>query len=221
MAIVTVDFDGTLYQGNSFKVMFEVGKKTFNMKQWGVLLTGLVKAIAISPIKGKSAFKHHFFRGFAKTFKGKTSMELDLFFQELVDIGKQDVHHGLVEKIREHQKNGDTIIVLSGALYPFLKAFTKELQLNVHVISTELLYNHNGLCTGEIGQIVNGDEKVRKVQEWIKNNIVENPTNDIWAYADSESDIPLLRYVQHPIIVNPDQEMKKIAIKNKWPIFAS
>ncbi|MRH41333.1 HAD-IB family hydrolase [Aquibacillus halophilus] len=223
MAIVTVDFDGTLYQGNSFKVMFEVGKNTFAVKQWGVLFIGLVKAAAIMPFKGKNASKHQFFKAFARTFKGKTRAELDLFFQELVDIGKQDVHQGLVLKIREHQKKGDTIIVLSGALNPFLKAFTKDLELDVHVISTELLYNEKGLCTGEIGKIINGDEKVKKVQEWIEHQeiLADHTISDIWAYADSESDIPLLNYVQHPIVVNPDQDMKKIADRNNWPIFAS
>ncbi|WP_407271617.1 HAD family hydrolase [Radiobacillus sp. PE A8.2] len=217
MAIVTVDFDGTLYQGNSFKVMFEVGKKTFTAKQWGILSVGLMKAIAVSP-KGKTSFKHQFFKAFAKTFKGKTNAEMELFFQQLVDIGILDVNKQLVEQIVEHQRNGDTVIVLSGALHPFLMAFTKELQLEVHVISTELLFDSNGLCTGEIGQIINGDEKVKKVQAWVESE--QASSDDIWAYADSESDIPLLNYVHHPVVVNPDDDMKVIADQNKWPIFA-
>ncbi|MFZ3588050.1 HAD family hydrolase [Bacillus sp. DJP31] len=223
MAIVTVDFDGTLYQGNSFKAMFEIGKQRFTMSQWLVVAGGLVKASAVGLIKGKTKFQHDFFKAFAKTFKGLTNTELELFFQELVQFGKKDVNQDLVVKIREHKKKGDTIIILSGALHPFLKAFTSDLQLDVHVISTELLFDHNGLCSGEIGQIVNGNVKVEKLQEWTTQQeiLTNSPTNEIWAYADSESDIPLLKYVTHPIVVNPKEDMIKIAEQNKWVIFAS
>ncbi|MBB6453204.1 HAD superfamily hydrolase (TIGR01490 family) [Salirhabdus euzebyi] len=223
MAIVTVDFDGTLYQGNSFKVMFQVGKKTFGLKQWSIVFTGLVKAIITGLVKGKNAFRLQFFKAFANTFKGKTELELEEFFQQLVNIGKVDVHQGLVRQVREHQQNGDMIILLSGALKPFLTAFAKELQLDVHILSTELLLDQNGVCTGEIGTIINGEEKVKQVQKWVTKELAqsEKGTNEIWAYADSESDIPLLHFVEHPIVVNPDEDMKKIAEENKWPIFAT
>ncbi|TLS36799.1 HAD family hydrolase [Pseudalkalibacillus caeni] len=223
MAIVTVDFDGTLYQGNSFKAMFQVGKQRFTTKQWAVVSAGLVKASAGGLLKGKNKFRHDFFRAFAKTFKGQTTEELDLFFQELVEYGKSEVHKDLVLKIQEHQNNGDTVIVLSGALQPFLKAFIKELELDVHVLSTELLFDQNGLCTGEIGQIVNGDVKVSKLQEWMgqQQHLTQDPPKETWAYADSESDIPLLRYVTNPILVNPKEDMVKIAELNRWSIFAS
>jgi HAD superfamily hydrolase (TIGR01490 family) len=223
LAIVTVDFDGTLYQGNSFKAMFEIGKKKFATKEWLVVAGGLVKASSIGLTQGKIKFQHEFFKAFASTFKGQTNEELDVFFQELVELGKEEIHQDLVQKVREHQRNGDTIIILSGALQPFLKAFTKSLQLDVEVISTELLFDQSGICTGEIGTIINGNFKVEKIKEWIEQqqNLVKQPTNEIWAYADSESDIPLLKYVTHPIVVNPKEDMIKIAEQNKWAIFAS
>ncbi|MGD6804495.1 HAD family hydrolase [Rossellomorea vietnamensis] len=222
MAIITVDFDGTLYQGNSFKAMFSVGKETFTAKQWAIVAAGLAKASVGGLLKGKNKFRHDFFRAFAKTFKGKTTEELDLFFQELVDHGKEEVHHTLVSRIHDHQSNGDTVIVLSGALQPFLNAFIKHLQLkDVHVLSTELQFDQDGQCTGEIGQIVNGDVKVAKLQEWMnQQHPTENPPKEVWAYADSESDIPLLHFVSNPVLVNPKQGMLKVAEENKWAIFA-
>ncbi|WP_088034238.1 HAD family hydrolase [Evansella clarkii] len=226
MAIVTVDFDGTLFQGNSFNVMFQAGRKQFKLRDWGIVSAGLAKSAVLGAVKGKEALRHEFFKSFARTFKGKTNEELDIFFQELVDHGKKEVHHDLINTIRMHQENGDTVIVLSGALLPFLKAFTNEVKLDVHVISTELLFDEKGRCTGQIGEIVNGDVKVRKVQEWLDQLSKESlPSNgkesEIWAYADSASDIPLLQYVQYPVVVNPKDEMKKIAEENEWKIFAS
>ncbi|RIW29213.1 haloacid dehalogenase-like hydrolase [Bacillus salacetis] len=222
MAIVTVDFDGTLYQGNSFKAMFQMGQRRFTAKQWATVAAGLGKASAAGALKGKTKFKHEFFKAFAKTFRGKTSEELDLFFQELVEFGKAEVHRDLVLKIQEHQNNGDTVVVLSGALQPFLKAFINDLALDVHVLSTDLLFDQKGHCTGEIGEIINGDAKVKILQKWMgqQEHLTDEQAKEIWAYADSEADIPLLQYVTHPILVNPKQEMVKVAEKNSWSIFA-
>jgi len=222
MAVVTVDFDGTLYRGNSFKMMFQVAKKEFTWKEWLNVGQGLIQSIVVRITKGKLAFRHSFFKSFARSFKGKTEKELEEFFERLVQVGLGEVHHDLVGKIRQHQADGDQIVLLSGALKPFLYAFKKELKLDVHVISTELLFNEEGRCTGEISTIVNGEEKVRRIVDWLSQHasaFSEDSTNNIWAYADSESDLPLLEFVSHPIVVNPDEEMKQIAQKKQWPVF--
>ena len=39
-----------------------------------------------------------------------------------------------------------------------------------------------------------------------------------YAYSDSESDLPMLRLVGHPVAVNPDAELARIAIEEGWEI---
>jgi len=39
-----------------------------------------------------------------------------------------------------------------------------------------------------------------------------------WAYSDSESDLPMLRLVGHPVAVNPDKELARIARGEGWEI---
>jgi HAD superfamily hydrolase (TIGR01490 family) len=39
-----------------------------------------------------------------------------------------------------------------------------------------------------------------------------------YAYSDSESDLPMLRAVGHPVVVNPDQELRRIAGAEGWEI---
>ncbi|SFB11418.1 HAD-superfamily subfamily IB hydrolase, TIGR01490 [Lentibacillus halodurans] len=224
MGVVTVDFDGTLYQGNSFNMMFQVANKSFGLKQWTVVGTGIVKAAAAGLAKGKNALRVQFFKTFAKSFKGMTHTELNDFFYKLVEMGKQDAHYDLIHKIREHERQGDHIMVLSGALSPFLKVFTKEMGLDVHIISTELQVDEDGICTGTVGSVINGDEKVNKVREWIDRqkqlgNLTEAEANETWAYADSESDVPLFQFVKHPVVVNPDETMKEIAVRRGWMLF--
>ncbi len=39
-----------------------------------------------------------------------------------------------------------------------------------------------------------------------------------WAYSDSESDLPMLRAVGHPVAVNPDKELGRIAREEGWEV---
>src|SRR6476619_6030376 len=42
--------------------------------------------------------------------------------------------------------------------------------------------------------------------------------SDSWAYSDSESDLPMLRVVGHPVAVNPDAELASVARDEGWEI---
>jgi len=39
-----------------------------------------------------------------------------------------------------------------------------------------------------------------------------------WAYSDSESDLPMLRAVGHPVAVNPDRELARVAAQEGWEV---
>jgi phosphoserine phosphatase len=39
-----------------------------------------------------------------------------------------------------------------------------------------------------------------------------------WAYSDSHSDLPMLRAVGHPVAVNPDAELARVAREEGWDV---
>jgi HAD superfamily hydrolase (TIGR01490 family) len=39
-----------------------------------------------------------------------------------------------------------------------------------------------------------------------------------YAYSDSESDLPMLRAVGHPMVVNPDPELARVAAREGWEV---
>jgi HAD superfamily hydrolase (TIGR01490 family) len=39
-----------------------------------------------------------------------------------------------------------------------------------------------------------------------------------YAYSDSESDLPMLRAVGHPVVVNPDPDLARIAADEEWEV---
>ncbi|SEQ12655.1 HAD family hydrolase [Piscibacillus halophilus] len=222
MRVVTVDFDGTLYQGNSFKVMFDVAKKQYKAKQWIVVGFGTAKAIGKLITSGKESAKHMFFRSFVKSFKGKSKAELEEFFNDLAYGDLERVNRPLVDKVKKHIENGDKVVILSGALNPFLTAFREAVGLEeADIIGSELFYDGNKISNGKMGDIVNGEKKAEKVQEWLKNRGLTVEDVTLWAYADSESDGPLLDMVDHPVVVNPDEDMEKLAEQKGWPVFGN
>jgi HAD superfamily hydrolase (TIGR01490 family) len=39
-----------------------------------------------------------------------------------------------------------------------------------------------------------------------------------YAYSDSESDLPMLRAVRHAVVVNPDSDLRRIAVQEGWEV---
>jgi HAD superfamily hydrolase (TIGR01490 family) len=39
-----------------------------------------------------------------------------------------------------------------------------------------------------------------------------------YAYSDSESDLPMLRAVRHAVVVNPDADLRRIAVQEGWEV---
>ncbi len=216
MSIVTVDFDGTLYQHNSAMAMLKAGKTVFTLKQrFTIVMSFLI--CAVNRTRGsKEDLRVILFKSFFYQMKGKSTDEIHDFFLSIANVGCQGVNYDLVSRINKHLEDGDRVIILSGALQPFLEIFIQQLDIRADAIGTSILYNEKGICTGEIGRIIHGEDKVNRLKLWIKENGAGEQL--IWAYADSESDIPLLEFADIAIVVRPKKAMKKIAEAKEWEI---
>ncbi|RJE46582.1 MULTISPECIES: HAD family hydrolase [unclassified Dehalobacter] len=217
MSIVTVDFDGTLYQHNSVMAMLKAGRKAFTLKQWVLIVMNFLNGSVNRTRGNKVDYRVVLLKSFFYQMKGKNMDEMHTFFESIANTGRQSINYDLVSRITKHLENGDRVIILSGALQPFLEEFIRQLDMRADAIGTSLLYDERGLCTGEIGRINHGVDKVNRLKLWIKENDASGES--IWAYADSESDIPLLEFADKAVVVQPSNAMKKIAESKGWEIF--
>jgi HAD superfamily hydrolase (TIGR01490 family) len=75
----------------------------------------------------------------------------------------------------------------------------------------------DGHYTAELdGPFVYGDGKATAIR-----SLAEERGYDLeksYAYSDSISDLPMLETVGHPVAVNPDGELERIAYERGWPI---
>jgi phosphoserine phosphatase len=75
----------------------------------------------------------------------------------------------------------------------------------------------NGVFTGRpAGYFVYRAEKATAVRDLAEREGIDLESS--YAYSDSESDLPMLRVVGHPVAVNPDRELAAIARTEGWEI---
>jgi phosphoserine phosphatase len=57
---------------------------------------------------------------------------------------------------------------------------------------------------------------VQLLRQWLARH--DESLAGSWFYSDSHNDLPLLEVVDHPVAVNPDEQLRKTAIRRDWPI---
>ena len=60
-----------------------------------------------------------------------------------------------------------------------------------------------------------GSRKVKRVQAWLSG--AGQTLKGSYFYSDSHNDIPLLQLVDHPVAVDPDEPLRRLAERLHWP----
>lgn len=75
----------------------------------------------------------------------------------------------------------------------------------------------DGTYTGELaGPFCYAEGKVEAIRELARWEGLD--LDQCYAYSDSASDLPMLQAVGHPVAVNPDGKLDRVARRNGWPI---
>ncbi len=138
----------------------------------------------------------------------------DKFIKEIITPILLKPAQQLIDK---HQSRGDTLMVITATnrfvTEPIVKLYGIDILL---ATPPEFI---NGKYTGAFTGIPCFQEgKVKLLKEWLKQS-GESLVNS-WFYSDSHNDLPLLRLVDNPVAVDPDQKLKVYAENNNWPIIS-
>ena len=126
-----------------------------------------------------------------------------------------DIMPEALELVESHKKRGHTVILASSSLDLVVHHIAERLGLE-HVLATKLEFK-DGVSTGSLdGLPCFGTVKRKQTEEMIQSlgGSLENTT----FYSDSHLDEPLLAAVGHPVAVNPDRLLKRIAARRGWPV---
>ncbi len=86
----------------------------------------------------------------------------------------------------------------------------------VSVIATRTAVDDQGRYTGEIEFYCAGENKAVAIREAAADHEIDLASS--YAYSDSISDLPMLETVGHPVAVNPDRDLRRIAGERGWQI---
>jgi HAD superfamily hydrolase (TIGR01490 family) len=115
----------------------------------------------------------------------------------------------------EHQDAGRPVFVCTAASQEMAELLATVLTLDGAVGT--VFEARDGHYTGRGGGPFNYREgKAEAIRELAERENIDLSAS--WAYSDSESDLPMLRAVGHPVAVNPDNELARIARQEGWEI---
>jgi HAD superfamily hydrolase (TIGR01490 family) len=115
----------------------------------------------------------------------------------------------------EHQDAGRPIFICTAASQEMAELMAIVLTFDGAVGSVAEVVD--GHYTGrEGGPFTYREGKAEAIRELADREDID--LADSWAYSDSESDLPMLRLVGHPVAVNPDAELGRVARLEGWEV---
>jgi HAD superfamily hydrolase (TIGR01490 family) len=115
----------------------------------------------------------------------------------------------------EHQDAGRPVFICTAASQEMAELMATVLTLDGAVGT--MFETANGQYTGRgAGPFNYREGKAQAIREVAARENIDLAAS--WAYSDSESDLPMLRAVGHPVAVNPDAALGKIAREEGWEI---
>lgn len=122
-------------------------------------------------------------------------VQRDRFFLE----GVQELH-----RLREM---GVKPVIVSASSDVYMRVLPEFLP--VHAVISTTCEVSEGCYTGRVGPNCKGEEKVRRIQEWLdaQGLHIDKPASS--GYGDSPSDAPMLLLTAAPTLVNPKRKLRQ------------
>lgn len=134
-----------------------------------------------------------------------------------------DIIPALLESVRpesrrlveQHRQAGRATYIVSASPIELVEPLATALGMTAGIGTRSEIVD--GIYTGSlVGPFCYGHGKVEAIRElarWEGLDLAQ-----CYAYSDSASDLPMLEAVGHPVAVNPDQRLERVAGSRGWPV---
>lgn len=152
----------------------------------------------------------------AELTRGWSKAEIEHLVAETVDeVVAPLVYAEALVIIDQHQRAGRRVIVISSSPVEIVEPLCRYLGID-DVIGTRSELDADGKYTGNIEFYAYGPGKADAIRELAATDDIS--LADSFAYSDSATDLPMLEVVGHPVAVNPDRELRELALARDWQI---
>jgi HAD superfamily hydrolase (TIGR01490 family) len=213
LVLALFDMEGTILPSNVVESYVWARMADLPWDRWPDELADVFARIP-SYLMADRRDRGEFLRTFFRRFEGASVEGVDRLIDEVVsEFMLQKVSAAAVRRIREHRAAGHRTIMITAAAEPFVRPLAP---LFDEVIAARLAVR-DGLYTGYLAEPpLVGEARGAWVRRYAELEGADLKAS--YAYADSHSDLALLRAVGNPVVVSPDAALLRVARRRRWPI---
>jgi HAD superfamily hydrolase (TIGR01490 family) len=159
---------------------------------------------------------HEFLRFSLAPLRRHPKQKLQAWRQEFLESRIDPLISGQARQLVEkHRQAGDTLMIITATNAFVTRPIAERFGIDI-LIATEP-ETLDGQYTGGVAGLPSYREgKVLRLEEWLAMHGRE--LQGSWFYSDSHNDLPLLERVDHPVAVDPDETLRRVALERQWPI---
>jgi HAD superfamily hydrolase (TIGR01490 family) len=120
-----------------------------------------------------------------------------------------------LELIDEHRAAGRRVYIISASPAEIVEPLGRFLGAD-ESLASHARVGEDGRYTGEMDVYAYGPYKADLIREVAARDGVD--LSQSYAYSDSYTDLPMLESVGHPVVVNPDKILLKVARERDWEV---
>ncbi len=117
--------------------------------------------------------------------------------------------------VEHHRSRGDTLLIITATNSFITTPIAREFDVP-HLLATEPEIV-DGRYTGRVaGTPCYREGKLVRLHAWLTQH--GHTLDGSWCYSDSHNDLPLLQAAAHPVAVNPDDTLRRVATERGWRV---
>ena len=221
MKLAIFDFDGTLFPMDTLPfLMMKWRREGRSLRRLlavyasvGSLLAGYKLGIACG---GSREMLHRVaLQRVTRLFKGMNEAEVSAFLKRNAELMAPLLRPSVLAELRRAKEQGYHTVLLSGTYETLMQHVGAIIGIDT-AIGTALHYKNGTVDVERELDVVCGDDKAERLNAAFAGQSVD--WAESIAYADSYSDLPVLRRVGHPVAVCPDPELAALLPQPGWRV---
>ncbi len=208
------DMDGTLTKTNVLLPLVWYQRENLPSWRYRLWLTGLMVRLPVY-FAADRFDRALFVRLFYRAYAGMDAEKVRRWHSEHFTMTLQPlVRQEALACLRQHQGQGHKVVLVTGGLDFVVEPLAQWLKANWLAAQ---LCERDGKFTGALAtKPMVGDAKGQAVRDYALRHGIDLTKS--FAYGDSVSDAKMLSQVGHPVAVNPDRRLLRLAQRNGWRI---
>ena len=206
------DLDRTVYPGSSLRLLADE-LRARGVVRWGDFLRVVGGDLAFRRTGAGDGIAPLICARALGVARGLEAEPLRQIAEKVADVIVRDARPAVLAAVERHLSSGSFCVLLSASPQEVVEAVARRLGVHRGVGTVTEVFN--GCLTGFlVGPLCHGEGKLVRFTEAIG----QVDLSDAWAYADSDSDLPLLSSCGHPVAVFPSRQLRRVAQQRGWEI---